>query len=76
MMSSVSAASARSPLRVAVFTIPAIVDMGFLMGQLSNSGYGNQWFDALAVAYMEAGEVKQLTGMLPKEFFQFSRLED
>lgn len=46
-MSIAFAAPARSPLRVAVFTIPAIVGIGFLIGQLSNSGYGNQWFDAL-----------------------------
>ena len=31
----------------AVFTVPLILGIGFLMGQLSNSGYGNDWFDAL-----------------------------
>lgn len=34
--------------RTAVITVPAILGIGFLMGQLSNSGYGNDWFDALA----------------------------
>ena len=28
-------------------SVPAILGVGFLMGQLSNSGYGNMWFDAL-----------------------------
>ena len=31
----------------AVFTVPLILGVGFLMGQLSNSGYGTDWFDAL-----------------------------
>lgn len=34
-------------LRWALFTVPAIVLLGFLSGQLANSGYGNRWFDAL-----------------------------
>lgn len=34
-------------LRWALVTVPAIVFLGFLSGQLSNSGYGNRWFDAL-----------------------------
>ena len=38
----------RSTLRAALVTVPAILGIGFLMGQLSNSGYGNPWFDALA----------------------------
>lgn len=29
-------------------TVPAIVLLGFASGWLSNSGYGNDWFDALA----------------------------
>ena len=38
----------RGPLwRYALFTVPIIVGVGFLMGQVSNSGYGNDWFDAL-----------------------------
>lgn len=28
--------------------MPLILAAGFLMGRLSNSGYGNAWFDALA----------------------------
>jgi len=35
-------------LRYALFTVPAIVLLGMLSGRLSNSGYGNPWFDALA----------------------------
>jgi tryptophan-rich sensory protein len=33
--------------RIAVVTVPAIVFVGWLSGRLSNSGYGNAWFDAL-----------------------------
>ncbi|HEY0626001.1 MAG TPA: TspO/MBR family protein [Allosphingosinicella sp.] len=33
--------------RYAIFTVPLILGVGFLMGQLSNSGYGNDWFDSL-----------------------------
>ena len=40
--------STRGPLRIALVTVPLILGIGFLMGQLSNSGYGNDWFDALA----------------------------
>ena len=29
-------------------TVPAVIAVGFVAGQLSNSGYGNPWFDALA----------------------------
>jgi tryptophan-rich sensory protein len=36
-----------SYLRWALVTVPAIVFLGFLSGQLANSGYGNRWFDAL-----------------------------
>ncbi len=34
-------------LRYALFTVPAVVLVGTLSGRLSNSGYGNFWFDAL-----------------------------
>lgn len=34
-------------LRWALFTVPAIVFLGFLSGLASNSGYGNRWFAAL-----------------------------
>ncbi len=34
-------------LRVALFTVPALVLIGSLSGQLSNSGYSNAWFAAL-----------------------------
>ncbi len=33
--------------RIALITVPAIVFAGWLSGRLSNSGYGNAWFDAL-----------------------------
>ncbi len=36
-----------SYLRWALVTVPAIVLCGSLSGLLSNSGYGNRWFDAL-----------------------------
>jgi benzodiazapine receptor len=34
--------------RIACFSVPAIMLAGSLSGYLSNSGYGNDWFDALA----------------------------
>jgi translocator protein len=34
-------------LRWALFTVPAILFLGFLSGRVANSGYGNRWFDAL-----------------------------
>lgn len=36
-----------SYLRYALFTVPLILFLGFLSGRISNSGYGNAWFDAL-----------------------------
>ena len=36
------------PPRLALITVPLVLGIGFLAGQLSNSGYGNAWFDALA----------------------------
>ena len=38
---------ARRWWRHAVWTVPLIVGAGFLSGRVSNSGYGNPWFDAL-----------------------------
>lgn len=38
----------KSFLNYAAVTVPVILGIGFLMGQLSNSGYGNDWFDGLA----------------------------
>lgn len=35
-------------LRWALVCVPAILLFGILSGRLSNSGYGNPWFDALA----------------------------
>lgn len=35
-------------VRWALVTVPLLVFLGFLSGQLSNSGYGNRWFAALA----------------------------
>jgi len=34
-------------LRYALFTVPAVLLIGTVVGQLSGSGYGNPWFDAL-----------------------------
>jgi len=34
-------------LRYALVTVPVILFLGFLSGKISNSGYGNPWFDAL-----------------------------
>jgi translocator protein len=34
-------------LRYALFTVPAVLLLGTLSGQLANSGYENPWFDAL-----------------------------
>ncbi|MGE0180059.1 MAG: TspO/MBR family protein [Sphingomonas sp.] len=34
-------------LRYALFTVPAVLLLGTLSGQLANAGYGNPWFDAL-----------------------------
>ncbi len=36
-----------SYLRWALVCVPGIVFLGFLSGRVSNSGYGNPWFDAL-----------------------------
>ncbi len=36
-----------SYLRWALVVVPAIVFLGFLSGQIANSGYGNRWFAAL-----------------------------
>ena len=38
----------RSFLRYAIVTVPVILGLGMVSGWLSNSGYGNGWFDALA----------------------------
>jgi tryptophan-rich sensory protein len=39
-----------------IVTVPMIVLLGFASGWLSNSGYGNPWFDALAKpAFMPPG---------------------
>lgn len=35
-------------LRWALVTVPAVVLLGSLSGRIANSGYGNNWFDALA----------------------------
>lgn len=35
-------------VRWALFCVPLILFLGFLSGRISNSGYGNPWFDALA----------------------------
>ena len=41
------AVESRSWVRIAFVTVPAIVVAGSASGWLSNSGYGNDWFDAL-----------------------------
>jgi tryptophan-rich sensory protein len=38
----------KSSAKVALVSVPVVLGVGLLMGQLSNSGYGNPWFDALA----------------------------
>ena len=38
---------ARPWLRIAFVTVPVIMILGSLSGYLSNSGFGNDWFDAL-----------------------------
>lgn len=48
MTSTTATPSTGALLRTAAITVPVILGIGFLMGQLSNSGYGNAWFDALA----------------------------
>ena len=42
------AATPKSWGRIALITVPAIVLLGSASGWLSNSGYGNDWFDGLA----------------------------
>jgi tryptophan-rich sensory protein len=37
-----------SLLRYALVTVPLVLLLGIVSGRLSNSGYGNRWFDALA----------------------------
>jgi benzodiazapine receptor len=37
-----------SLLRYALVTVPLIVLLGTISGRISNSGYGNPWFDSLA----------------------------
>ncbi|HEX8225408.1 MAG TPA: TspO/MBR family protein [Allosphingosinicella sp.] len=34
-------------LRYALFTVPLLVLLGAISGRIANSGYGNDWFDAL-----------------------------
>ena len=38
----------RKPATLSLVTVPMIVGVGAVMGLISNSGYGNAWFDALA----------------------------
>lgn len=42
------AAASREWWKYALVTVPAIVILGSASGWLSNSGYGNDWFDGLA----------------------------
>ncbi|MEJ7925821.1 TspO/MBR family protein [Sphingobium sp. AN641] len=43
-------------LRWALFTVPAVVLLGFLSGRIANSGYDNRWFASLAKpAFMPPG---------------------
>ena len=37
-----------SLLRYALVTVPLVLLLGTVSGRLSNSGYGNRWFDSLA----------------------------
>lgn len=34
--------------RIALITVPTLIGLGSLSGWLSNSGYGNAWFDGIA----------------------------
>src|SRR5687767_7379108 len=44
--------------KIALVTVPAIVLAGWASGRLSNSGYGNPWFDGLVKPFfMPAGWV-------------------
>ena len=40
--------NAKRTTLIALLAVPVIVGLGFLMGRLSNSGFGNPWFDQLA----------------------------
>ena len=52
----VEGAGERTWTRIAIITCPAILLLGSASGWLSNSGYGNPWFDALAKpAFMPPG---------------------
>lgn len=43
-------------LRYALITVPLVVLLGIVSGRVSNSGYGNDWFDALdKPAFMPPG---------------------
>ena len=47
-----------SLLRYVLFTVPLVLLLGTLSGRISNSGYGNPWFDALdKPAFMPPGWV-------------------
>ncbi len=41
------AAPRRSFLGYSILTVPVVLGLGMVSGWLSNSGYGNRWFDAL-----------------------------
>lgn len=47
-MSETASRSVTNVLKIAALSVPLILGAGFLSGWLSNSGYGNDWFDALA----------------------------
>lgn len=38
----------KATAKLSLFAVPVILGIGFLMGRLSNSGFGNGWFDQLA----------------------------
>lgn len=45
-------------LRIALVTVPAVLLLGTVSGQIAGSGYGNPWFDALdKPAFMPPGWV-------------------
>jgi tryptophan-rich sensory protein len=46
-MNMTGGAERRSFLSYAIVTVPVILGLGMLSGWLSNSGYGNDWFDSL-----------------------------
>ena len=68
---------ARRWWRHAVWTVPLIVGAGFLSGRVSNSGYGNPWFDALHKPFfMPPGTSKEQVAVMRKAFMDTMKDKD